>query len=463
MPTTIKLKNSVTTTNAPSSLAQGEVAINVTDKKVWVGNAATTPVQLLGTGASGNFSALTVAGTLTMTGDNSIDYDLTTTGSAKVGRNDRAYVQFTRNDFDGILSFYTTTSGSGGLTERMRITDTGNVGIGTSSPVSNRQLTLYSQSSTAGLALRTGTSGVATTDGAEFSFGSDNNIYITNREAGNIILEANGSERMRLDASGNLGIGTTSPNAKLALKSPSASGDQSMFEIQAAGSASKLLKMVINQGADVYTFGTDIAGSLAFQTNATERMRIDSSGNLLVGRTAPDSGEKFNVTGNSAETYLARFYHQGDNSNRYGLIIRCGTNNASGTNFAMAFDDGDGTRQGQITFSGGTTTYGTSSDYRLKENIVPINNVLERLALLKPCKWNWKRDGGESEGFVAHELQKVVPIAVAGEKDAVDAEGNPVYQSVGAANIVPLLTAAIQEQQAIINDLKSRIETLESK
>jgi hypothetical protein len=271
------------------------------------------------------------------------------------------------------------------------------------------------------------------------------------------------TQAMTLNASGNLGIRATSMNAQLSLKSPSASGDQSMFEIQAAGSTSKLLKMTINQGADVYTFGTDIAGSLAFQTNATERMRIDSSGNLLVGRTAPDSGEKFNVTGNSAETYLARFYHQGDNSNRYGLIIRCGTNNASGTNFAMAFDDGDGTRQGQITFSGGTTTYGTSSDYRLKENIVPINNVLERLALLKPCKWNWKRDGGESEGFVAHELQKVVPIAVAGEKDAVDAEGNPVYQSVGAANIVPLLTAAIQEQQAIINDLKSRIETLESK
>jgi len=68
MPTTIKLKNSVTTTNAPSSLAQGEVAINVTDKKVWVGNAATTPVQLLGTGASGNFSALTCT-TLTASGE----------------------------------------------------------------------------------------------------------------------------------------------------------------------------------------------------------------------------------------------------------------------------------------------------------------------------------------------------------------------------------------------------------
>jgi hypothetical protein len=68
MATTIKLKNSVTTTNAPSSLAQGEVAINVTDKKVWVGNAATTPVQLLGTGASGNFSALTCT-TLTASGE----------------------------------------------------------------------------------------------------------------------------------------------------------------------------------------------------------------------------------------------------------------------------------------------------------------------------------------------------------------------------------------------------------
>jgi hypothetical protein len=187
---------------------------------------------------------------------------------------------------------------------------------------------------------------------------------------------------------------------------------------------------------------------------------LATSGSAFIGASSAISSEKFGVTANVA-SYMAILKNSGNNANRLGIAIQCGANDASGTNYVLAFDDGDGTRQGQVTFTSGTTTYGTSSDYRLKENIAPIENALDRLAKLKPCKWTWKRDGVESEGFIAHELQEVVPLAVAGEKDAVDEKGDPAYQSVGAANIVPMLTAAIQEQQKIIDDLRTRIAALE--
>jgi hypothetical protein len=266
---------------------------------------------------------------------------------------------------------------------------------------------------------------------------------------------------MTLDASGNLGVGTTSPSARLDVNAGTAtSGNMAVFRnsdgtYDLALTISRSLSGITLTNSNI---ATGSANNLIFaNSTAGETARIDSSGNLLVGATSQISAEKFGVTANVA-SYMAIFKNSGNNANRLGIAIQCGANDASGTNFAMAFDDGDGTRQGQITFSGGTTTYGTSSDYRLKENVQPINNAIERLSLLKPCKWNWKRDGGESEGFIAHELQDIVPIAVAGEKDAMDENGKPIYQSVGAANIVPLLTKALQEALAEINQLKARLD-----
>jgi hypothetical protein len=89
--------------------------------------------------------------------------------------------------------------------------------------------------------------------------------------------------------------------------------------------------------------------------------------------------------------------------------------------------------------------------------------ALEKVALLKPCTYKWKVDGSSSQGFIAHELQEVVPDCVTGEKDAVDAEGNPVYQGVDTSFLVATLTAAIQEQQALITALTARITALEAK
>jgi hypothetical protein len=133
--------------------------------------------------------------------------------------------------------------------------------------------------------------------------------------------------------------------------------------------------------------------------------------------------------------------------------------------FARYADDGAivgfkraGTLVGNISVTGSATSYNTSSDYRLKENIAPMQNALSVVQQLKPVTYNWKADGSDSQGFIAHELQAVVPDCVTGEKDAVDAEGNPVYQGIDTSFLVATLTAAIQELKAEVDTLKAQLE-----
>jgi len=109
------------------------------------------------------------------------------------------------------------------------------------------------------------------------------------------------------------------------------------------------------------------------------------------------------------------------------------------------------------------TTYNTSSDYRLKENIAPMTGALNAISALKPVTWKWKSTGEDGQGFIAHELAEVVPDCVTGEKDAVDADGNPVYQGVDTSYLVATLTKAIQELSAKNDALTARIEALENK
>jgi len=143
---------------------------------------------------------------------------------------------------------------------------------------------------------------------------------------------------------------------------------------------------------------------------------------------------------------------------------------------------------GTIQTTNSATSYNTSSDYRLKENIAPLTGAIEKVLRLKPSIYTWKVDGAVGEGFIAHELQEVIPQAVSGTKDAEklqqvevehavpevkDADGNiisygkppvyeeqmkPVYQGVDTSFLVATLTAAIQEQQVLINQLKTRLD-----
>lgn len=118
---------------------------------------------------------------------------------------------------------------------------------------------------------------------------------------------------------------------------------------------------------------------------------------------------------------------------------------------------------GNITSSGTSTVYATSSDYRLKENVVPMTGALSKVSQLKPVTYTWKSNGKLDQGFIAHELQAVIPDAVTGTKDELYPDGKPKYQGIDTSFMVATLTAAIQEQQALIVDLTNRVQALEAK
>ena len=122
----------------------------------------------------------------------------------------------------------------------------------------------------------------------------------------------------------------------------------------------------------------------------------------------------------------------------------------------MGFYDTSASIIGYISNVGGTATaYNTTSDYRLKENIVPMTGALATVAQLKPVTYKWKTDGSDGQGFIAHELQAVVPDCVTGEKDAVDADGKPIYQGMDSSFLVATLVSAIQELKAEFDAYKA--------
>ena len=139
-----------------------------------------------------------------------------------------------------------------------------------------------------------------------------------------------------------------------------------------------------------------------------------------------------------------------------GIHINDSTS-ASSINYQYFTKGAGPTNVGAIYYNGSTMAYQTTSDYRLKENIAPITNALATVALLKPSAYRWKESQSEDTGFIAHELQEVFPQAVSGQKDAVDANGNPVYQGIDTSFLVATLTAAIQELKAEVDSLKQQL------
>jgi hypothetical protein len=137
------------------------------------------------------------------------------------------------------------------------------------------------------------------------------------------------------------------------------------------------------------------------------------------------------------------------------LTIGRGTNDGTAVQFNRS-----GTNCGTISVTTTATAYNTSSDYRLKEAIAPMTGALAKVALLKPVTYKWKVDGSDGQGFIAHELAEIEAGCVTGEKDAVDADGNPQYQGIDTSFLVATLTAAIQELKALVDTQASTITTL---
>ena len=131
---------------------------------------------------------------------------------------------------------------------------------------------------------------------------------------------------------------------------------------------------------------------------------------------------------------------------------------------ALYFNNASGSKVGDIVVNSGSTAYNTTSDYRLKENVVDLEGAIDRLNQLPVHRFNFIADPDHTviDGFMAHEAAEVVPECVTGKKDAVDDDGNPVYQGIDQSKLVPLLTAALQEAVAEIKALKDRVTALET-
>jgi len=376
-----------------------------------------------------------------------------------------------------------------GYTTAVTIDASQNVGIGTSSP--SKKLEVYAaanslqietvirndQSGTGVAAIGFNVSSSASSEttstkagiglqrGSPFGGGA---LCFYNNNSGTSGDFTTADEKMRIDASGNVGIGTASPATfgKFVVINNTNVGSEIGIATTSGGSVSGSHTSILRLGAfsangflgcdiaaitdysnttgTALTFGTVSAGSPT-TTSPTERMRIDSSGNVLVGCTAVPSasvnGLRLGAVGNNywiSSTSLTTSFGHMLFYNANGLV-------------------------GSINTSGTATSYVTSSDYRLKENVAPMVGALETIAQLKPVTYDWKSDKSKGQGFIAHELQAVVPDCVTGEKDAIDADGNPQYQGIDTSFLVATLTCAIQELKAIIDLQQTQITALNAK
>jgi hypothetical protein len=187
-------------------------------------------------------------------------------------------------------------------------------------------------------------------------------------------------------------------------------------------------------------------------------MTIDSSGNVLIGTTTAVGKVTSNLGAGTGTAYSANFSASGGT----GVGYRADYGGTTGTAYAMYFVY-NSVGSGSVTVTSGATAYNTSSDYRLKENVQPLSSGLTTIAALKPVTYDWIANKETGKGFIAHELAEVIPLAVTGEKDAVDDDGKPIYQGVDYSKIVVHLVAALQEAVAKIDALETRIATLETK
>ena len=288
---------------------------------------------------------------------------------------------------------------------------------------------------------------------------SNTSLNLSGDTSGVLQLASNGSTTaVTIDTSQNVGIGTSSPQASLHVagaisNAPTGSGvlagiqsDYAVIHLNGSASTGSIIDFSQsgsdNLGRILYD---NTSNYMFFATNTAERMRIDSSGRLLVGSTVTTSGGNTISPGGINITASANF----------GM----GINMPAGNQFAVVFANG-GISVGSISVTGSATAYNTSSDYRLKENIAPMTGALATVTQLKPVTYKWKVDGSDGQGFIAHELQEIVPEAVAGEKDAVDADGNIKPQGIDTSFLVATLTAAIQELKAELDATKAEVQAL---
>jgi len=385
----------------------------------------------------------------------------------------------------------------------------GNVGIGESNPVYALDVKDTGESW-----IRVNSSTATNDTGYRFAHAGTNHYVIGHNGTSDFLQFYNNTatrEDMRIDSSGNVGIGTSSGKKNVFIDKAltifsGANGTQSAIELVGNNTANTYISGVTFHNeqstdtvagkriAQIYTVrdGADNAGAMVFDTHDTstnllERMRITSGGNVLVGTTGEPNGTSI---------YGSAFVPSSTDRS----ILKMATSNSSASTLAIFYNPNG--QVGSIVTNGSATSYNTSSDYRLKENVVPMEGALDRVDALKPSRFNFIADPEKTvDGFLAHEVAEVIPEAITGEKDAVeeyevtpaqyetviiqeaveatyDEEGNeltpaqeaiteqrlvseavmgtrPVYQGIDQSKIVPLLVGAIQELRAEIEALKA--------
>ena len=401
--------------------------------------------------------------------------------------------QITLNS-SGVASNGTLALQSNGTTTAVTIDTSQNVGVGTASPAKRLSVVNATDATTVGTnSVMTVQAGSSINSVAEigFSYGSwggTNPIaslgYQITSNAGvgsgaltfstrSVTTDTAPSERMRIDSSGNVGIGTSSPSYRLHVSDTA--GIQGFFKANSAGSS--YIRVDESAGTLQSIFGTDgtagFCGMLSnhaftIRTNNTERMRIDTSGNLLVGTTSALGG-KFSVS--TASTSWSGWFQQTQGAGNSNLLVEysaAAPNNS--TDYFGLFRDNVGQKI-QLRSNGGIGNYSANnvnlSDRREKTNFAPAGDYLSKICAIPVQTYNYidqnlEEDGGLTLGVVAQDVQVVAPELV-NESNWGTEEEPKMRLSIYQTDLQYALMKCIQEQQAIITSLTDRITALEAK
>ena len=315
----------------------------------------------------------------------------------------------------------------------------GNVGIGTTSPQASlddagglhvRGTQYATSGSVVEIQKINSTLGTISmiSDGSTRAFG-EMRMY-----GSSIGLWPGGAAAVTAISNGNVGIGTASPGQKLTID-----GSAPIAEIRTGG------YLMLRPTANDWDMRLQAVGTrldvLSGGNLGTPIMSLLNGGFVGIGTASPNAA--LAVWGSTSWTPLE--IHNNINAQ--------GGNDCTSGGCRQIEMYGNGTWMGEVYVQNGAAYYGNGSDYRLKENIRPVTDALERVLQLRPYSFNYKSapGGQRMEGFLAHEAQAVIPYAVGGKKDAVDAQGKPIYQTVDYSKLTPILTAAIQELKSLFD------------
>jgi len=350
---------------------------------------------------------------------------------------------------------------------------------------------------TGGITDGTLTSAKLDQDGA-FTFNEDSadvDFRVESNGNANMLFVSGGNDVVGIGAEGDLGVGLHIKSADSG--SSVASGADELIVEGSGDTGLSILSGTDANGSIMFGDSADNDGGriqynpnndrMLFTVAGNEAMRVDSAGHLLVNATAQTVGASLAVKNDTTETTLE--------------LVNVST---SGNHRIVDFRNGDGDIGGSININTGSdsVSFETSSDYRLKENVADLTGAITRIKNLKPIRFNFKKDTDTTlDGFLAHEVQSVVPQAVSGDKDGtetrknivVNSKGNViadnktetewtagksngefandtewfaskefmVKQGIDHSKLVPLLTAALQEAVTKIEALEARVTTLE--